>query len=100
VIKDYLVPTPLLWAGTPSTRPGFSKPHPTWPWTLPGRNLNTTLELLRFSHWPTGARVGAKFWCAAHGRGKQGWWEREEPSCLTASSANGWPRWLDFLWNL
>ena len=34
---DHLVPTPLPRAGTPSTRPGCSKPHPTWPWTLPGR---------------------------------------------------------------
>uniref|UniRef100_A0A8C0AQG3 C2H2-type domain-containing protein n=1 Tax=Buteo japonicus TaxID=224669 RepID=A0A8C0AQG3_9AVES len=30
-VKDHLVPTPLPWAGTPSTRPGCSKPHPTWP---------------------------------------------------------------------
>ena len=35
-LKDHLVPPPLPWAGTPSTRPGCSKPHPTWPWTLPG----------------------------------------------------------------
>ena len=26
----------LPWAGTPSTTPGSSKPHPAWPWTLPG----------------------------------------------------------------
>ena len=36
-LKDHLVPTPLPWTGTPSTRPGCPKPHPTWPWTLPGR---------------------------------------------------------------
>jgi len=36
-LKDQHVPTPLPWAGTPSTRPGCSKPHPTWPGTLPGR---------------------------------------------------------------
>jgi len=24
-IKDYVVPTPLPWAGTPSSRPGCSK---------------------------------------------------------------------------
>ena len=35
--KGHVVPTPLLWAGTPSIRPGCSKPHPTWPWTPPGR---------------------------------------------------------------
>ena len=29
--KDHLSPTPLPWAGTPSTRSGGSKPHPTWP---------------------------------------------------------------------
>jgi len=34
---DHLVPTPLLWAGTPSTRPDCSEPHPTWPWALLGR---------------------------------------------------------------
>jgi len=36
-LKDHLVPTLLPWAGTPSTRPGCSDLHPTWPWTLPGR---------------------------------------------------------------
>ncbi|GAB0189020.1 centromere protein C [Grus japonensis] len=29
-LKDHLVPTPLPWAGTPSTRPRCPKPHPTW----------------------------------------------------------------------
>jgi len=29
-IIDHLVPTPLPWAGTTSTRSGYSKPHPTW----------------------------------------------------------------------
>jgi len=28
-LKDHLVPTPLSWAGAPSTRSGGSKPHPT-----------------------------------------------------------------------
>jgi len=35
--KDHLVPIPLPWAGTPSTKPGCSKSHQTLPWTLPGR---------------------------------------------------------------
>ena len=35
-LKDHLVPTSLPWAGTPATRPGCPKPHPAWPWTLPG----------------------------------------------------------------
>jgi len=43
-LKDHLVRTPLAWAGTPSARPGCSKPHPTWAWTLPGRGQ---LQLLR-----------------------------------------------------
>jgi len=33
VEKDYnvrLVPTPLLWAGLPTTRPGCPDPHPAW----------------------------------------------------------------------
>ena len=38
--KDYFIPI-LPWAGTYSTRPGCSKPHPTWPWTLPGRGAVT-----------------------------------------------------------
>jgi len=36
-LRDHLVPTPLPQSGTPPTRPGCSKPHPTWSWTLPGR---------------------------------------------------------------
>ena len=36
-LRDRPVPTPLPWAGTPSTRPGFSKTKPTWPWALLGR---------------------------------------------------------------
>ena len=36
-LEDHLVPSPLPWTETPSTRPGCSKPHSTWPWTLPGR---------------------------------------------------------------
>jgi len=35
--KDHPVPNPLLWSGTPFARPRCSKPHPTWPWTLPRR---------------------------------------------------------------
>lgn len=34
-LKDHRAPTPLTWAGTPSSWPGCSKPHPTWPWALP-----------------------------------------------------------------
>ncbi|GAB0183196.1 mitochondrial enolase superfamily member 1 [Grus japonensis] len=30
-LKHHLVPTPLPWPGTPSTRPRCPKPHPTWP---------------------------------------------------------------------
>jgi len=41
--RDYLVPAPLPWAGTPSTRPGCSKPCPTWPWTLPWRGQSQLL---------------------------------------------------------
>jgi len=36
-LKDHLVPTLLPGAGTPSTRPSCSRPHPAWPWTLPWR---------------------------------------------------------------
>jgi len=40
-LMDHLVPIPLPWAGTPSTRPRCSPPHPAWPWTLPGRERKT-----------------------------------------------------------
>jgi len=32
---DHIIPTPLPWTGTRSTRPGCSEPCPAWPWTLP-----------------------------------------------------------------
>jgi len=35
-LKDHLAPTRRPQPGTPSTRPGCSKPRPAWPWTLPG----------------------------------------------------------------
>ena len=52
---DHLSPTPLPWAGTPSIRPGCSKPHPTWPWTLPGRGQPQFL-------WATSARASPLSW--------------------------------------
>ena len=30
-LKDHLVSTPLLCAGSPTTRPGCPEPHPAWP---------------------------------------------------------------------
>jgi len=36
-LKDHLVPTSLPWAGTSSSRPGCSKPHPNSPGKLPGK---------------------------------------------------------------
>ena len=34
--SDHRVPTPLLCAGSPTTRPGCPEPHPAWPWVPPG----------------------------------------------------------------
>lgn len=34
--------TPIPWAGTPSTPPGCSKPHPTQTWTLPGMGIHNS----------------------------------------------------------
>ena len=39
-LQDHPDPTPLPWAGTPSTGPGCSKPHPT----LPGRRYPQLLQ--------------------------------------------------------
>lgn len=54
-LKDHLFPTPFLWAGTHSTTPGFSKPHPIWPWTLPGMEhpqlLWVTCSNVSLSQW-------------------------------------------------
>jgi len=36
-VINHLVPSPLPWAGTPSTTPISSTTYLTWPWTLPGR---------------------------------------------------------------
>lgn len=36
-LRDDLVPTPLLWPGTHSTRWGCSELYPTWPWMLSDR---------------------------------------------------------------
>jgi len=38
-LKYHLVPTPLTWARTPSTSPGYSKPHPTLRVTEPWPRL-------------------------------------------------------------
>ena len=34
--NDHRVSTPLLCAGSPTTRPGCPEPHPAWPWMPPG----------------------------------------------------------------
>ena len=34
--NDHPVSTPLLCAGSPTTRPGCPEPHPAWPWMPPG----------------------------------------------------------------
>jgi len=33
--NDHWVSTPLLCAGSPTTRPGCPEPHPAWPWMPP-----------------------------------------------------------------
>ena len=35
--NDHRVSTPLLCAGSPTTRPGCPEPHPAWPWMPPGK---------------------------------------------------------------
>jgi len=34
--SDHWLSTPLLCAGSPTTRPGCPEPHPAWPWMPPG----------------------------------------------------------------
>lgn len=38
-LKDHLILNPPLWAGTPCTRLGYSKPVPNWSWTPPGTEV-------------------------------------------------------------
>ena len=52
-LKDVLAPIPLPWSGTPSTRPGCSKPRPNWPWTIPGRGQPQLLYTICSSASPT-----------------------------------------------
>lgn len=47
-LKHCLVPTPFLCTGTPSTRSSCPKPHPTWPWRLPGIHLISWSNINRF----------------------------------------------------
>lgn len=44
-LKSSSSPTPLPWAGTPSTRPGRSELSPPWPWMLPGMGQGLDLGL-------------------------------------------------------
>lgn len=40
-LKDHLVQGLPPWTGTLPTKPGYSKPHPAWAWTLPGGGAST-----------------------------------------------------------
>ena len=42
--NDHLVSTPLLCAGSPTTRPGCPEPHPAWPWVPPGMEALSWLK--------------------------------------------------------
>lgn len=50
---DHVVPTPLLWAGIPSIRLGYSEPRPTWPRTFLGMSIhNFSLQPVPLSQHP------------------------------------------------
>ena len=51
-LKDHLVPTFRPRAGTPSTRPRCSKPHPTWPQTLRGGSHSFSGQPVPAPHHP------------------------------------------------
>jgi len=57
-LNDHLVPTPVPWAGTLSTRPGCSRPCPAWPWTLPGRGQPQVL----WAAWAGVLRLQTQQW--------------------------------------
>ena len=41
--NDHWVSTPLLCAGSPTTRPGCPEPHLAWPWMPPGWGIHSLL---------------------------------------------------------
>lgn len=45
-LRDHPVPILPPWAGMPPARSGWSGPHPTWPWTLPGTGIHSFSEQL------------------------------------------------------
>ena len=51
--SDHLVSTPLLCAGSPTTRPGCPEPHPTWPWIPPEMSIHNFLgQPVQVQHHP------------------------------------------------
>ena len=45
--------SPVLYAGTPPSRPGCSQPHPAWPGVLPGRGIHSLAgQPVPVSHQP------------------------------------------------
>lgn len=63
-LEDHLVQTSLMWVGSPSSRTSCSRPHPTWPWTLPG--TGQLQSLCASASPPLQARIssetGIKIW--------------------------------------
>jgi len=41
-LNDHPLSTPVLRAGSPTTRLGRPEPHPAWPWTHPGIGIKKT----------------------------------------------------------
>ena len=68
-LKDHLVPTPLPWTGTSSTRPGCSEPHPTWP----VRRCSYLCPPELCSIWSTVHRDCSNLLCKHSKEDTQGW---------------------------
>lgn len=52
-LKDQLVPTPLVWAGTPSSRAGWSMSQLTWPCYLHNETLSATSRSILYLPSPS-----------------------------------------------
>lgn len=66
--KDPLAPTPLQWAGTPSTSPGCWKPCPACTWTFPGMGYPTvSLDNLSRCLSSSCASTWDRCWCVGRG---------------------------------
>lgn len=93
-LKDHLVSPPLPWAQMPIIRPGWSGPHLTWPWSLPGRGIHHFLDnLFQCLTTPTVKISSTYLISACPGRGwPWGLWAHRLVSCPLIKATDPHPK--------